>query len=627
MLTGIEGVDTRLIAVLDDKRQAVRGNAARFLADRGCAEAVKPIEKRLKKEKSENARAEMISALARLGADTAPYLGRKALLAEAEKLAAKLPAAKIEWLPLAQIPALHWKGGETLPETVIDAWLKLALKLKQPGGSPLFGLYLDQLEPDDVTALADWLLSAWIAYDSARGDAAELREQARKRAEAIKASNNHSYYQNQTIEQLTEMYLRPLLSNYPNSGIDSKGILALTHRATPATMVQRIQSYLKNHGKRVSQAKTLVEVLAATGTPEALQVLVATATRFKQRTVRELAEQLVGEIATQRGWSEDELADRSVPSGGFEDDGTLELEVGEAGKRYTVRLGEDLTVKIFNPDGKAVKALPAGKDETTKESKALLSAAKKTVKTVTTQQAERLFGAMVAERRWTIEDWRSDVLAHPIVRRLTERVIWLGFDDAKEVVMTFRPTPEGDFLSADGDDVDLEPVAYVGIAHTSHVDEETRQAWLCHMDDFEVKPLFGQIERPMQKLTETQRTETALDDRKGWLMESLKLRSMTTRAGFERGPVEDGAGFSTYVKPFRSAGITAVLNFSGSYVPEDNIPAAIIDLHFVKGDGAYGKKIKLGDVPAILLSECWADLHQIAEGGAYDSEWKKKGLY
>ena len=624
LLTDIDEVDTQLIAALEDKRQTVRCNAVRFLVDRCCAKAVKPIQQQLKKEKSENVRAEMISALVQLGADVSPYLGRKALLAEAEKLTVKLPGAKLDWLPLAQRPTLHWKDGETLPDRVITAWLKLALKFKQPGGSQLFRLYLEQLQPDDVTAFADWLLASWIAYDTDRGDVAAMRVRARKDAERVKAGVNFTVL---TVEQLTEQNLRDMLSVYPYSGNDSKGILALTHRATPAMVVPQIQSYLKNHGKRVSQAKALVEVLAASGTPEALQVLVAITTRFKQRSVRELAEQLLAEIAAERGWSEDELADRTVPSGGFEKSGTLVLEIGETGKCYTARLGEDLSVKLFSPEGKAVKALPAGKDETTKESKALLSAARKSVKTVAAQQAARLYVAMVAERHWPVEDWRSDICAHPILRRLTERVIWLGFNEEKEIVASFRPTAEGDFSSADGDDVALEPVTYVGIAHTAHVDEETRQAWLKHISDFEIKVLFSQIERPIQVLSEAQCSETVLDDRMGWVMDSFTLRSVTGNAGFERGQIGESGGFDTYIKPFRSAGITAVLNFSGSYVPEDNIPAAIIDLHFVKGDGAYGKKIKLGEVPAILLSECWADLHQIAEGGAYDSEWKKKGLY
>ena len=522
---------------------------------------------------------------------------------------------------------LRWNNGKAAPAVLTDAWLRLALKLKDPAGSPLFGLYLDQMQAEDVTGFADWLLSAWIAYDTDRGDVSALREKARESAEQAKANPNWTFYQNTPIDQLTEMFLRPMLSSYPNSGTDAKGLLALTHRGTPSVMTPRIQSYLKNHGKRVSQAKSLVEVLAATGTPEALQVLVATATRFKQRTVRELAEKLVGEIAAERGWSEDELADRSVPSGGFEEDGTLELEVGEESKLYLARLGEDLTVKIYNPDGKVVKNLPAGKDANTKESKSLLSAAKKAVKTVTTQQADRLYGAMVAERLWPLSDWQADIIGHPILRRLAERVIWLGYNEAKELVASFRPTPEGDLLAADGDDADLAKVAFVAVAHTSHLAEDVRQEWLTHLGDFEVQPLFAQIARPMQVLTAAQRAETGLVDRKGWLMESLKLRSVTTKAGFDRGPVEDGAGFNTYIKPFRSAGITAVLEFTGSYVPEDNIPAAIIEMRFTRGDGAYGKVLKLGDVPPILLSEVWADLYQIAEAGAFDEDWQKKGLY
>lgn len=63
LLEDVEGINDRVIATLSDKRQAVRGNAATFLAARGHTAAVSPIVKRLKIEKSETARAEMIAAL------------------------------------------------------------------------------------------------------------------------------------------------------------------------------------------------------------------------------------------------------------------------------------------------------------------------------------------------------------------------------------------------------------------------------------------------------------------------------------------------------------------------------------------------------------------------------------
>ena len=96
ILREVPGIDDHLIGLLDDKRQVVRANTARFLADRNTSDALPVLAKRLKKEKSELAKAEMISAVARLGGDTTPYLGKDALLKEASALVAKLPNAKID---------------------------------------------------------------------------------------------------------------------------------------------------------------------------------------------------------------------------------------------------------------------------------------------------------------------------------------------------------------------------------------------------------------------------------------------------------------------------------------------------------------------------------------------------
>lgn len=626
LLLDVDGIDERLVTTLTDKRQVVRAKAASFLADRDIKTAVPALVKRLKTEKSESARADMISAVARLGGDTTPYLGRKAIQKEAETLVAKLPNAKIDWLEMATAPPLKWSDGKAVDPSIQDAWLRLALKLKSPTGSPLFGLYYDQLDPHSVTAFCDWVLKSWIAYDIWKPASDELREKAHKQAVADKAAGR-GWYGKWTVDQIANYILQSWMTGYPNSGSDAKGILALTHRATPATATVAISGYLKNHGKRVSQAKCLVEVLAAMGTPEALQVLVATATRFKQRTVRELAEKSVGEIAEQRGWTQDELADRSIPSGGFEEDGIMALEVGEEAKPYSARLGSDLSVKLFNPDGKEVKAIPAGKDANTKESKSLLSGAKKTVKTVVGQQTTRLYDAMIGARKWTRNAWEGDLVTHPIMARLIERVIWRGLAEDGSVVVLFRPTPEGDRLTADGDDADMSKIAYVDIAHTATVDEDTRQEWLTHMSDFEVKPLFAQISRPMHLLDKSKAKQTAIEDRKGWLTEAFKLRTATSKAGYDRGPVEDGAGFYLYTKTFRNAETRVELQFTGSYVPEDNIPVAIIDMQFYRTSDRRARRLELGEVPKMVLSEAWNDLHDIASVGAFDDEWRKKGLY
>ncbi len=629
LLADVPGIDDQLIAILSDKRQAVRANTARFLADREAAAALPALVKRLKTEKSELARADLISAVARLGGDTTPYLGRDALMKEAQTFVGKLPAAKIDWLPLSSAPPLIWANGSIADPVLLDAWLRLALKLKAPLGSPLFGLHFDQMTPDSVTAVADWVLKSWINYDTDRPVGAAMRAKAEERAKRVMASGTSWMVQvGYTYEQLTDVFLGQMTSGYPNSGADSKGILALTHRATPATAGPMIARYLKQHGKRVSQAKAMVETLYGMGSQDAVQVLVATATRFKQRTVRELAEKLVKELAETRGWTQDELADRSVPTGGFEDDGTLLLEVGEDAKPYLAGLSSDLTVKLFNPQGKEVKAIPTGKDANTKEAKSLLSAAKKVIKTAQAQQQARLYDAMVGGRCWERQTWQDDLIHHPIMQRLIERVIWRGLDADGDFVTGLRLTPEGEVLNAAGDDVDMASISKIDIAHTANLPQEHQQAWLDHLKDFEVKPLFAQVSRPVRVLTDAQRNGTQLTDRQGWMMTTFKLRAAAKKVGYDRAPVGDGGGFDAYRKEFRGAQIWADLYFTGSYVSEDDIPAAIKYMQFSQiNDGGTARALTLGKVPALLLSEVWNDLHEIAKSGAFDADWESKGLY
>ncbi|MFK7752125.1 MAG: DUF4132 domain-containing protein [Sedimentitalea sp.] len=582
MLRDVPGINAQLIAMLADKKQDVRANTARFLADRNAQEAVPALIKRLKTEKSELARADMISALSRLGGDTGPYLGRDALIGEAKAFVDKLPNAKITWLSLDAAPELIWADGTPADRVLLDGWLRLAIKLNAPLGSPLFGLYFDQMTPHSARAVADWILQAWLSYD-------------------LENLDGHSA---------------------------AKGILALTHRATPETAGPAIAAFLKKNGRYVSQAKALVETAYAMGSKEAVQVLVATATRFRQRTVCDLADVLVKDLAEARGWSEDELADRSVPTAGFEDDGTLILEVGEQAKLYTARLNDDLGIVLANADGKEVKALPSGTDPTTKEAKAALSAAKKTLKAAATQQQARLYDAMLSTRIWASETWRDDLTEHPIMRRLIKRMIWRGLDGDGAQIASFRPTDEGEFLNADGDDVDLTAFAKIDIAHTANLEEDQREAWLRHLKDFDVKALFPQVSRPVRKLSPDMARARRLDDREGWMLSTFQLRAAAKKAGYERGATGDGGGFTSYRKEFRGSGFWADLNFTGSHVVEEDMPTAINDMQFIAiQDGGYGQVTALGKVPPLLLSEVWNDLHEIASKAAFDPDWSKKSGY
>ena len=625
MLSDRPEVEQRLIALLDDSRQVVRAGAAEWLAERKDASAAKALWARLKKEKSELARAAFLTALKRLGEDLSTTLGPDALIAEAQKGLKSAKFDKLEWLALDALPRLRFRSGAMVPADVIRWWIVLAFKLKQPGGNALFGIYLDQLEPQDAVTFSTWLLDAWLNYDSERPSEADANAHAKANAPA-RYQMYMRWNTDYTEEKAFADIRREFLSQYIRSAVDFKGVLGLAVGAPPAIGAERVRAYLKNHGSRTSQASALLEMLAANGDPVALQVVIAASTRLKQKSVQKFAGELISKVAEERDWTLDELSDRTIPSAGFDDDGVLTLACGEDGKEYEARLKEDLSIVLRNPDGKEVSSLPAGQDEATTASKKQLATTKKELKQIAAMQSARLYEALCAERKWASAEWLRQFHGHPVMRRLIEGVVWLGLDESGAIAGSFRPTAEGDFTDNADARVDVATFAFVRIAHGALLDDVSANAWEQHLKDYEVKPLFAQFGRTLLKLAASNATKTEIEDRKGWLTDTFTVRGVATKLGYERGPALDGGFFNEYRKSFQSAGVTAVIEFSGNSLPEENVPAAIISLSFEKeqGPGRFAGAAKLSDVPPVLLFECWNDYHAIAAKGVYDAEWEKR---
>ena len=625
MLADRPEVEQRLVALLDDSRQAVRAGAAEWLAERNDPSAIKALWSRLKKEKSELARAALLTALKRLGEDLSTTLGPDALIGEAQKGLKSAKLDKLAWLALDALPRLRFPNGATVPQDVVRWWIVQAFKLKQPGGNALFGLYLDQLEPQDAATFSTWILDSWLNHDTEGPSEADANAHAKANAPGHFQMMKR-WTPDYTEEKAFADLRRAFLGQYLRSAVDFKGILGLAVRTPPAVAADRVRAYLKNHGSRTSQASALLEMLAGNGDPVALQVVIAAATRLKQKSVQGFAGELIAKVAEARDWSIDELADRTIPTAGFDDDGVLTLPCGADGKEYEARLKEDLTVLLRNPAGKDVSALPSDEDESTAASKKQLSTTKKELKQIATMQSARLYEALCAARMWRASDWLEQFHRHPVMRRLIERVVWLGVDEQGAIAGSFRPTAEGDFTDSADARVDVSKFASVRIAHGALLDEKISKTWEQHLKDYEVKPLFTQFGRSLMKLSPADAGKTDIEDRKGWMTDAFTIRGTATKHGYERGPALDGGFFNEYRKSFQSAGFTAVIEFTGNGLPEENVPAAIIALKFEKetGRGGYAGAAKLSEVPPVLLSECWNDYHAIAEKGAFDPEWEKR---
>lgn len=641
LLQGTPGIGDSIARLLADGRQDVRAQAAQWLAQRGERDQIGPLRAALAKDRSDVSRAAIITALERLGDDVSDMFDSSAMVAEAKAGLARTKVKGLDWLPLDHLPALHWANGSPVDPLLPRWWLVLAAKLKQPGGNALIDLWLDRLAPGDAHKLGWLALSGWIDEDTRSPTEEEANAYAAAHIDATLAANianvkrwpqSADYYITDRDKLFAQMK-RQQTSIYLGSAADSKGVLAVASRVNGADAAPRVRAFLKNHGARVSQAKALLEMMANIGSSSALQVVLAVADRFKQKSVQAHAAALIDGVAQRNGWTAAQLADRTIPTGGLDADGTLDLDCGE-GRTYQLRFDGEDSLLLLNPDGKEVKALPTARIDDEKPlidaAKKLLTNARKEVKQVITAQTDRLREAMCLERRWPRDDWQSFVAGHPVVGRLAARLLWFGLDGDGAMLASFRPLGDGSYSDATDNDVDLAAFSSIRLVHASQLDAAAIAAWRTHLADYAVKPPFDQIGRDLPKLPEHMGEYRSITDREGWMIEAFKLRGTAIKQGYQRGAPADGGWFMTYDRPYREAGITAEIEFTGSPLPEENRPVALIALSFRKlSEGGFGGgQLLLKDVPTVLLAESWQDLHDIAaKGSGFDAEWKKKASY
>lgn len=622
---------------LTDGKGEIRAAAADWIAKQGAPEGIAPLRAALAKETRPGARAAMLTALETLGDDIAADLAPAVLLAEAAKGLKAKPPASMAWLDLDHLPDVRWADGVAVDPAILRWWFVLAVKLKDPDGTGLFDRYLSLLDADSAAAVGRHALRSWIAQDTRHPGEDESRahaatvgprgwQDAQDYAARVRAQKNPDpgwlrHVEEQaviTVEERIAQAYRWHQSTYLGSATADKGMLALTTRMPGIELANALQGYIRNHGGRRSQVESLVHALYGNGDPAATQLLLSLSRRFKQASVQAKARELVERLADARGWTADELADRTIPSAGFGEDGLLHLSYGP--REFLGRVNAKYGIDLTDADGKPLKALPAPRvsddAETAAEAKKQLTASRKELKAVLTLQTARLYEAMCIQRAWPAADWQEFLRSHPLMAQLITRLVWREVA-ADGSVRGFRPTEDGELIDAEDEAIELASDARIRLEHRVLGSDADADAWRAHLTDYEVTPLFDQFAAPAPSYAAG---ATELDDLKGHMTDTFSFRGVAGKRGYARGGAEDGGWFSVYTKGFSGVGLTAVLEFTGSYLPEENIPCATESLRFER----RGRPVRLDEVPAVLLAEGYADYAALAALGPYDADYEKK---
>ena len=634
-LDKLPGKEEKIVANLASKQLDARLAAAEWVAKLDYRPAIPALKSALASEKSEIVRDELIRTLELLGESLESLLDVDRLDEDAEKGLKKGIPTDLEWFPFAQLPAVRWAdSGKPVSPRIIEWFLVQGCRLKDAEANPSLRRYCSLFRKDDREKLGRFVLDAWIARDTKAKHTPEqasvLAQQEAAQAAAM-AKQYPQYYADFDEQKVYQAAFNRLLVQPEGSQNSTKGILAVSGACCGGDVAPVVHRYIKQwFGYRGAQCKALLQVLAWIDSPSATQVVLSVANRFRTKGIQEEAERLCQMLAERKGWTMDELADRTIPTCGLDEQGAMELDYGS--RVFTVKLTAEMGLELTNQKGKTIASLPdanqSDDQEKAKTAKAALSTARKELKTVLTMQKDRLYEALCTQRTWRFEEWDTYLRQHPVVGRYCQRLVWSAWDGDRSIA-SFRPMEDGSLTDHQDDAVTVGADAVLRLAHEQTLAPEDSAAWIQHFADYKVDPLFQQFGKQTFVLAADQKEETEIAQFRGYLVMAFSLRNRLTRLGYTRGESQDGGWFFEYQKGFGGLGLNAVIEFTGNGVPEENRKVALQRLYFVRRKSGEGsqlqQEIPLGELPVVLLAECWNDIRMAAaDGPGFAADWDKQ---
>jgi predicted DNA-binding WGR domain protein len=356
-----------------------------------------------------------------------------------------------------------------------------------------------------------------------------------------------------------------------------------------------------------------LDVLKHIGTDTALMQLSGIAAKVKFQALKARAGEAMEAIAKSRKMTRDELEDRIVPDGGFDESGKRWLDFGT--RKFQVVLGSEGAPMVRDESGAKKSDLPKpGKTDDSKlaeKAHADWKLLKKTLREVTKIQVARLEQAMVKGRTWKAKDFETLVVKHPLMSHFARGLV---FGSKKD---TFRVAEDGSYADEKDAKYTLPKDALVRIMHPLDMSDAQKTAWGQVFADYELLPPFQQLGRQVFTIEDKEKKSSDLAARfKGQEWGVSAFIGKLSRRGWVHGQPQDAGFVNDHSKPFFSAGITAIVEHTGYPIGSRDWadPQKIEKLFFVKGTdpdtgwGASKKALKLADVDKKALSEVLLDL-------------------
>ena len=425
---------------------------------------------------------------------------------------------------------------------------------------------------------------------------------------------------------INEMYERWL-----QEGADTKKknvliLYALNAENTELTLLKKqIDEWAAN--SRGSLASFAVTAMAINGSSMALMLTDGIARKYKNSEVKRAAEWAMRTVPEVRGLSKETLADKIVPTLGFDE--KREMIVSYGTRCFKVKLTSKLELSLFDEEKqKVIKALPKpgsqDNEEKALEAKKSFDGLKKQIKAVITTQQQRLAKAILTGRSWQLDDWKELFVKNPIMKGFAISLIWGEYNEEGKLLGTFRYMEDGSFNTIEEETYSFGEQTVIKLVHPMDLSEKEKLGWKQQLKDYEITQSVMQLDIPIYALTPEESNEPTFTKFKGEEAFYGKVLGVMDKYEWQKTEAIDGGCFVGFYDEDEASNVGMLLRLDGAYM---GMPATetvkIVELIFYK-KGAFQSKsyyseeqmqpnmIWLKDVPSKILNRGLIIVYEIS---------------
>ncbi|OAN13315.1 hypothetical protein A3K86_16820 [Photobacterium jeanii] len=385
------------------------------------------------------------------------------------------------------------------------------------GNSPLIARINAFLTEQNAEALAAWqtLLATAATVTGAKANAKQLK-QLQAQVEAIGSRTFSQALQpwlvspicnddSWDLEPATLDLIRGLLAATPYAQSPeleqawfNYGLLDVVPRGNSQGIAGNALTFLQYFE---SQGNAIIRMLGNSHDLSAIVLLNRLQMKFKLNKTRKLIEKSIEQLASYHGLSRGELEDLATPDHGL----ALGQKAGQLGQyRYEINLDSGSPVKLafFNPEGKALKSVPAAIKTQHSEELKTLRAEVKAIQNDLSAQKSRIDREMREPRNWSVSQFKQHYFEHPLMAVIARTLVWTFTSDQTTTSAIYH---DGAWRDANGQP--SEPISdncTICLWHPIEASEEETLQWRHYILQQGLVQAIKQVFREIYLLTDAE---------------------------------------------------------------------------------------------------------------------------